>query len=200
MKLFTCFKIPHLVAFLSSLIVRFLGVFTISSSFLSKSSCCLISSSILGFYLNLTVFNKLFSNEDAKICPASISIVESPMQMMLVISCHKKKNYVRVLGRVEFLKRWNFPLVNWVRKLTSVLGPRWYYWDLFLCDKLISFGHKFLATVLHPTLSRISNDRQVTFSHAWDQYFWYIRVTSGKHFIILFPELWELEVVEVCCA
>jgi hypothetical protein len=93
-------KIPHLVAFLYNLIVRFFGVLMISSSFLSKSSCCLISSSILGFSLNLTVFNKLFSNEDAKICPASISTVESPIQIMLVINCYKRKNYVRVLARV----------------------------------------------------------------------------------------------------
>ena len=76
----------HFVVFLSNLIVKFLAVLTISSSFFSKSYCCLINSSILGFYLNFTVFNKLFSNDDANIWPAYIYIVESPMQMIFVIN------------------------------------------------------------------------------------------------------------------
>jgi hypothetical protein len=99
--------------------VKFLLLSKISLNLSITNPNCLTISSGLGFSLNLIVFTTTFSNYFPKQCAASISILESPIQIIFV------RSYIIL----------SVPLYLFFLE---------YFWNL-----LFSIGHTHQGTILH---------------------------------------------------
>lgn len=126
------------------------------------SCSCLVSSSGEGFYRSFTVLSNRSEKYWLRCTADSPSIVESPTDMMLVVSCIISSLYILFESISYLLEGFDLPAQVISGKMNLVLITSRNHLDKWMpFQKRLKFWHEKLTAALHPTLNGVSDDEDL---------------------------------------